>query len=259
MDSKELKFCNICLEPLWFETFNCVQCSFVSHLKCFYKIRNNACPVCKIGYYTMTSEFIILNIHLLKKFINSEVDFKDKEGITLLIACCGEKNKEDELSMILDAESSPEYINTIDNVGNTALITACFFGYDNYTTMLCKIPGLNPNIQNRRGKTALMFAVENEYYNIVLDLLLLENIDVNIQDNRGNTILHLAIIYHSNTILDLILRVYRLDISIKNDRDENLEFYWKNQVNYRYYFSSVTRLIKRRLLMEKRKRCCSLF
>src|SRR3954447_11391924 len=118
----------------------------------------------------------------------------------------------DEVSRLLDAGADP---NSLDALGGTALLTACWLGQRPVVSMLLA-HGANVNaIHREAGASALQYAVLKGRADIV-ELLLKGGADVSIQYRGGQTVLHLAAARPSVPVLDQLITA-KADLTAKDD------------------------------------------
>lgn len=109
-------------------------------------------------------------------------------------------------------------INAQDALGNSALLTAAYFGHTNLAKLLLKSPNININLQNGGGSTALMCAIYKGHKHIVKLLLSCEGINVNVADINGLTALMRAAHLGHENIVKILLNVPGIEI---NARDQD--------------------------------------
>ena len=112
-------------------------------------------------------------------------------------------------------------INELGDNEDTVLHIAVKAGRTDIVLELCKVGGLDVNIQDKEGKTALHQALHQAAYNIkhadtVLELCKVGGLDVNIQDKEEYTALHYAAsIGHASTVR-VLLEVEGVDVNIQD-------------------------------------------
>lgn len=112
------------------------------------------------------------------------------------------KNNEiDVISYFLDIGIN---VNLSDNKGNTALISAIYYGHEDIVKMFLNAPSIDINLSDKRGNTALIWAIHLYHQYIVEMLLRSKDIDINLPDNDGKTALIWATYYGYEKIIKML-------------------------------------------------------
>lgn len=137
----------------------------------------------------------------VKKYLDEggAIGIIDKSGYTpLTIACYNESI--DVVKLLLKNNAD---VNHQDKMGNTALMGACFRGYETIAQLLVNSKSINLNTRNFNGASALFFASTFNRVSIV-KLLLKKNVDKDIIDSFGKKAIDHAITQENNEIVLLL-------------------------------------------------------
>lgn len=105
-------------------------------------------------------------------------------------------------------------VNAKNITGNTALIVACAYGYEDIVKYLLNIPGIDINAQNMEGYSPLISTAWNGRINIVKLLIQAPELDVNAQNDEGITALMGTALNGTTDIANLLLEIPGIDVNI---------------------------------------------
>jgi len=130
----------------------------------------------------------------------------------IIKACRVFKSRKDrEGRLLLDLLHSGQHfdVNAQDKMGYTPLMLACKAANEEMARLLLRVPGIDLDLQNRRGFTALMIATTRHWMgtftltNLVRDLLD-RGADVSVQDEGGRTVWGVAVEKQNEEVLALL-------------------------------------------------------
>lgn len=152
--------------------------------------------------YAVYNKNIELIRVLLKKLIDnaSVINSINNLGETALMIAIDEDCDESIIKLLLDSSSM---LDIQEQEGYTALMKAIFRDNKKVVKLLIDAK-CNLNMQSKDGRTALMWAIYENSEDIV-SFLLGKNVDVNVQDEDGCTALTYAIRSNNESIIRLIL------------------------------------------------------
>ena len=111
--------------------------------------------------------------------------------------------KKEELEEIL--KNNPEYINILDEKGETILSYALNNKNQEICDLLLMNSELNIKYKDKEGNSYLHLSVKNQNENNIINILK-KGINLNLQNNDGNTALHLAYELNNNSIIKLLIK-----------------------------------------------------
>ena len=117
------------------------------------------------------------------------------------------EGKVDEIKRLLKIEAFKKNVNQQDEDGNTALLFAAEYGFEDILNLLIGT-GADPNLPDFKKRTPLMTAAYRGKANIVTKLLEIDSLkkNINAQDKDGDTALIFAAKRGYDNILDLLLQ-----------------------------------------------------
>jgi ankyrin repeat protein len=175
--------------------------------------------------------------------LKATLNFQNQYGETILILAA-QLRKNNQIVKELIQEDGID-IEQIDNFGNNALITACYWGNFDAAKELM-LAGASVIKQNEKGKTALMVAVQDNDFKDLDLLTKMRDAGYNFKttDNNGNTVLFYAFEKGNIELAQELLKLDSLNIndknhlgntaiitSIENRQCGSIEFLLKNNVN----------------------------
>ena len=151
-----------------------------------------------------------------------------------------EGGKTDEIKRLLKIEAFKKNVDQQDEEGNTALLFAAEYGFEDILNLLIEA-GADPNLSDFKKRTPLMNASYKGKANIVTRLLKMESVkkNINTQDIKGNTAFLFAAKKGYDNIMDLLLGE-GADSTLSNFKERTPLM----EASYRGQLDSVTRLLK---------------
>ena len=122
-------------------------------------------------------------------------------------------------------------INSVNNIGESALHYACNFNENEIAEILIK-SNINVNIKEYQNNfTALVYCINLNNNYLVKKLI--PNSKINLQDSNGNSPLHHSIMTDNNEISNILIYLENIDFNLVNiEGDTPFHIFLNNETNY---------------------------
>jgi hypothetical protein len=119
-----------------------------------------------------------------------DVNVRNIRGQNALMIACFNHMDDDVACKILKSQGiDHRYVNTRDDVGNTALMWACTSGTDTVASLILNVPGVDVNTRNNKRDSPLLISCRLKLYAVALQILSVPGVDVNARNDEGDTAL----------------------------------------------------------------------